>query len=158
MTTPVLYLLMRNDIPSMNPGKLAAQAAHVANQFVHDLRDPLKYKNRMAAYSSWVGDRGFGTTLTLGASKKQLVERFQRFQYGTGGDETWMYGRVFDPTYPCYISREVAEYLYQQMPDYVIVGDSGGTLLRREMVGVYLFGDKEDPQVQQFVEGLHLYP
>ena len=28
---PNLYIVMRNDLPSLNPGKLAAQAAHVAN-------------------------------------------------------------------------------------------------------------------------------
>lgn len=30
---PVLYILMRNDLDSMNPGKAMAQAAHAANEF-----------------------------------------------------------------------------------------------------------------------------
>ena len=32
--TPLLYILMRNDMDSMNPGKAMAQASHASNQFV----------------------------------------------------------------------------------------------------------------------------
>ena len=32
---PVLYILMRKDLKSMNPGKAMAQASHAANAFVH---------------------------------------------------------------------------------------------------------------------------
>ena len=32
-TEPVLYILMRSDMVSLNPGKAMAQAAHAANCF-----------------------------------------------------------------------------------------------------------------------------
>ena len=41
-TYPVLYIIMRNDLDSMNPGKAMAQASHASNAFVTkiDKEDP----------------------------------------------------------------------------------------------------------------------
>ena len=36
---PVLYILMRNDMKSMNPGKAMAQASHASNAFVNTASD-----------------------------------------------------------------------------------------------------------------------
>lgn len=56
-----LYIVMRNDLPSLNPGKLAAQAAHVANVAVK--RGDRKIVRRWERQTT----QSFGTTIVLGA-------------------------------------------------------------------------------------------
>lgn len=81
MMQPVLYLVMRNDLPSLNPGKLAAQAAHCANACVARMRGhkALLVWERQSRQS-------FGTTIVLGAGL--------RFIAG-------LPNKVWDDTYPC---------------------------------------------------------
>lgn len=109
MTSPTFYILMRNDLDSMNPGKAIAQATHAASMFenrmkslVEQTQDPLfenlpereaqKIVELVNLYDEWKGDRGFGTTITLSVNISQL-ERVMR--YGNS-----LRDQVLDPTYP----------------------------------------------------------
>lgn len=78
---PVLYLIMRNDLPSLNPGKLAAQAAHCANACVARMRGhkALRAWERQSRQS-------FGTTIVLGAGRRFISD---------------LPNKVWDDTYPC---------------------------------------------------------
>ena len=61
-----LYLLVRNDLISMNIGKAIAQAAHAANQFAfkHGVNEHVK---------RWQSEGdGFGTTITLSVDNTTL--------------------------------------------------------------------------------------
>ena len=73
MSDIVLYLLMRDDIPSMNPGKLAAQASHVSNACVNRIK---KSKNRKlkSMLKEWElqTDNGFGTAICLATNENDL--------------------------------------------------------------------------------------
>lgn len=68
----VKYLLVRNDLASMNPGKGFAQADHAGTQMV--LKDMPGWK---PAHRAWVrrwaadGD-GFGTVLSMGVSERTM--------------------------------------------------------------------------------------
>jgi len=68
MQGPRLYILMRTDLDSMNPGKGMAQAAHAANMFA--VRASLA-----PGYSEWA-EQGFtfGTTLVMGVNEAQLYD------------------------------------------------------------------------------------
>lgn len=66
-----LYILMRNDMDSLNPGKAVAQGAHAANVFADQMRYTTLFKKE---YNKWAGKRGYGTTITLSASKKEIEE------------------------------------------------------------------------------------
>lgn len=92
-TAYCLYILMRTDMASMNPGKAAAQAAHAANQFVKHARS--RNNGGLHEWERQTGD-GFGTTITLAADIGEIDEIFVRGhgRYGT------MVGKVVDPTYP----------------------------------------------------------
>jgi len=88
---PFLYILMRSDLESMNPGKSVAQGCHAANQFVHEVEklrnstvgldrvDTHEYsypwiRKNIDMYDVW--DRsgnGFGTTICLGVDYDQLT-------------------------------------------------------------------------------------
>lgn len=80
---PILYLIMRNDLPSLNPGKLAAQAAHCANACV-----ALMENKNPALLLAWQGQskQSFGTTIVLGAGLRFIAK---------------LPNRVWDDTYPC---------------------------------------------------------
>lgn len=95
LITPVFYILARNDINSLTPGKLAAQAAHANNmlaEYIKNCED--LYKKH--TYDTWCGDRGFGTTIVLGGNKfeiKDIIEIVYNMQFLICDD-------VIDPTYP----------------------------------------------------------
>ena len=91
---PYLYILMRNDLDSLNPGKMVAQGAHAANQFTFQMGHlerwlartqdstldppeapvPLVKQRQWRLYDQWVGSTksGFGVTITLGVTEAQL--------------------------------------------------------------------------------------
>ncbi len=85
-----LYILMRNDMDSLNPGKAVAQGAHAANQFVKQ-----RYQLWNKEYKKWAGDRGYGTTIVLSASQQQIIECIM----ANPGDD-YCKGIVTDETYP----------------------------------------------------------
>ena len=78
--TPVLYILMRNDLPSMNAGKAMAQASHASNAMVHN-SDCDAFKGMV---KEWQGEtpQGFGT-LVLAAIKRILHLTQRRWQMGS---------------------------------------------------------------------------
>lgn len=93
---PRLYILARTDIYQMNPGKLAAQAAHAATQFVFDVLDS-NDKELITSLHEWraQGGGGFGTKITLAATQDQIQETVLWMQaQGFASDV------VIDPTYP----------------------------------------------------------
>lgn len=115
---PVLYILMRNDLDSMNPGKACAQAAHAANQFVELNRDDPFVKEWQ---NSTIG--GFGTTLVFGAPKhivEDISDAIEKiFGYENVMTERIIRGIVNDPTYPVkdgqcthYISVDTCAYMF----------------------------------------------
>ena len=71
---PTLYILMRNDLASMNPGKAIAQGSHATNIFEREL---VKWSSFESDHGTWIGnmvdiwrgDRDFGRCL-LSRSKE----------------------------------------------------------------------------------------
>ena len=63
-----LYILVRNDLESMTPGRVAAQASHAANVFIKSKLFPTR------KIREWENQtpQGFGTTIVLAASKSQI--------------------------------------------------------------------------------------
>jgi hypothetical protein len=90
--TPRLYIIMREDIPDMNPGKGMAQAAHAQSNFDEyidnncGLGDVL-WNNVLA----WKEDRSFGTTLVLSATLNDM----ERIHVELAHSDL-----TTDPTYP----------------------------------------------------------
>jgi hypothetical protein len=132
---------MRNDIPSMNPGKLAAQAAHVANVAVKRA-DPQTLKEWEAQTN-----QGFGTTIVFGADLAFI--------------DNWMAGAIVsDPTYPCEIPLEVGLDIrrYHQLHNNIAFNGpmTKAFYLRDEVVGAWAwgFGGVRPPSL----EDLELYP
>jgi Peptidyl-tRNA hydrolase PTH2 len=97
---PVLIILMRNDLDSLNPGKACAQASHAANQMAQTLTGfgtsvkPTPYWQQ--TFNRWSsGADGFGTCLVYADSWGNIESCI----------DNWMLiniitGKLLDPSYP----------------------------------------------------------
>jgi len=103
MFDPRLYILMRTDMASMNPGKGMAQAAHAANAFVGDMEDfarngPIEGSQHTQAFRAWAQQtaQNFGVTYTLAVpdevTMENTVKMARMLHYPADV--------IFDPTYP----------------------------------------------------------
>ena len=96
MGYPILYILMRTDMDSMNPGKGMAQAAHAANQFVATQAAHPHTFDHMAACKEWAHYNGYGTTVVLSVDSESDL----RNAVNGARDEGFDAGLTTDPTYP----------------------------------------------------------
>ena len=109
---PYLYILMRSDLDSLNPGKKVAQGAHAANQFVFDMRKLQRTvadleeagntvkpdaKVYLRLWEQWESStpQGFGVTICLDVNGNNLPDIVQAAQ--TMGVPA---GVTHDPSYP----------------------------------------------------------
>lgn len=131
----VLYILMRDDLDSMNPGKAMAQASHASNAFVHS-RNLMRHGTPEGEnlYRSWKTEtnQGFGTVLVLAVSQAKMeqavaVAKMAKLETGI----------VHDPTYPMQ-DGETCHFIPLDTCAYV-------------------FGDKEDPILTAIVQNFELY-
>jgi peptidyl-tRNA hydrolase len=131
----ILYILMRNDLPSMNPGKAMAQASHAANAFMHRCGKAAEPKEWAASTS-----QGFGTVLVLAGNETQIEEAVI-----AGKKEGYFSEVIVDPSYPCMVDREIAGLIntgFETAPR-VERGDKV-VIFRKEATCAYVFGTKED--------------
>ena len=103
---PVMYLLMRTDLNSLNSGKAMAQAAHAGNALetafeaemqIASVEPTQASKDLSDAFYNWKAQtpQGFGTTIVLGASMAQIRTDVECL--GRAGLLTEI---IHDPTYP----------------------------------------------------------
>jgi hypothetical protein len=173
MNNPYLYLIMRGDMPSMNPGKLAAQAAHGASMFherARNFRDTVTDTYHMPSshwfvgYNDWVRcAKDFGVTIVLTATKQEIMTIQSRTldgRFNEGND--FVCDTIVDPSYPFTMDTEIYEYvrssteegfLFQNVSD---LGNGKTFATRNEMSGFWIFGEKE--QLVPYIGHLKLYP
>lgn len=139
---PVLYILMRNDLASMNPGKAMAQASHASNAFVKDATVRLngdithsKDINLNNAFETWKGEtgQGFGTVIVLAVNENEM--RTATMYADACG---FVNGIVHDPTYP------------------LLDGDSVHFIPLDTCA--YVFGIKDDPMLKGLLRNFPLHP
>lgn len=107
----VVYLLMRTDLPSMNPGKAMAQAYHAGNQIVKHVRTISPEGEFVTEYFRQ-GDRGmasdFSTTICLGVTLADMQDILNQVEVLP---KRYVTGRVHDPSYPFWVDSEIATLL-----------------------------------------------
>ena len=133
--TPVLYILMRTDMDSMNPGKAMAQASHASNAFVSNAEPGYNVDEEL--FNAWQEStpQKFGTVLVLGVTEVQMrtaVEVAESF-----GVDKFPCDIIHDPTYP----------LQDGDTTHFIPVDTCG----------YIFGDKDDPVLQSIIGNFELH-
>ena len=125
----ILYILIRDDLPSLNPGKAMAQSIHAGHLFTRDFTGTKSYKE-------WAGDRGFGTTVTLSANK-ETIDRVRKGALYSG----W----VVDPTYPLIAPADVMVFIDPSKLScgHAFTRDGRSVILcRKEHTCAYLFGER----------------
>jgi len=94
--TLVLYILMRTDLDSLNPGKAMAQANHAFGALKNCIRSKIL---RQKDYLAWqeTTPQDFGTVIVLGGNEGEIqvaLDNIHRFKLPV------VAGWVHDPTYP----------------------------------------------------------
>lgn len=91
MSNLCLYILVRNDMASMTPGRQAAQATHAANQFVKEYQTA-----EFVSVEQWQSEaNGFGTVIVLHGKWDDI-----KAHVNDAASEGFATGFVVDPTYP----------------------------------------------------------
>lgn len=161
---PVLYILMRKDLKSMNPGKAMAQASHAANAFIHDAEVNHTKHAGWHEVCDWKEQtpQGFGTVLVLAVTEIEM-----RTAVEFAGLTDLISGIVHDPSYPVLIPRELGTYITDNIfgdPDYNIaggglaIGEGGGYATIPVDTCAYIFGNKNDPMLKAIVQNFPLHP
>lgn len=132
-----LYILMRRDMASLNPGKAVAQGSHAATKFLYHVNTTAaavgpEHKDHparqwMNRVNEWLGKRGFGTKICLapggptpgGKDESWILETAVKRAVAKG----YPAGLVKDPSYP--------------------LKDGSVTHLFPVVTCAYIFGDKE---------------
>lgn len=130
MTLPVLYILMRNDLASLNPGKAIAQGSHAANAFTKRIGYLLNPPN---GFSDWENatPQGFGTVLTLEGKMKDIyltVDTMKMLGYVTD--------IIHDPTYPI-VDGEIVHHIPLDTCAYAFVPDKDTDMVARAILSQY---------------------
>ena len=145
-TNPVLYILMRSDLTSLNAGKAMAQASHASNAMVHKIKHsgPVPSKHIKQLFNKWEGEtkQGFGTCLVLDVGSEEhmvdVINAFQTYQKNVGvKNAEYVSGIILDTTYPVmdgYITHYIAVHTC-----------------------AYVFMDKNHEGLSQILEHLPLY-
>lgn len=152
-----VYVLARTDLPSMNPGKLAAQVHHAGVQMM-SLFAEHPMVQQYVAHGVTQGADHFNTTIVLGASIDQI--RGLSCTYG------WDYvipvkGSIVDPSYPFFVeNQEVADLVAANGKSTVIkTMDDGRVLMtRQETTCIWCLVDRNKPEVAELLGHLKLYP
>lgn len=78
MQDVILYILMRTDLKSMNPGKAMAQASHAANACAFEGRASnfINFIDIKEMFYAWQGStpQGFGTCIVLDGGKMDAIK------------------------------------------------------------------------------------
>lgn len=153
-----VYVLLRTDLPSMTPGKAAAQVHHAGVQMMakHGKRQLVQdyVKDGIAQGAVY-----FNTALILGATIVDIVERGMMAE--AAGDEVVVFNTVTDPSYPFFVENmEIARLIPQDDATKIVkIMDNGKVLMvRPEVTCSWFVGDRNDPRFRSLFDGLDLHP
>ena len=172
-TNPVLYILMRDDLPSMNAGKAMAQASHASNAFVygelkrwadHPIKTGWEKFKMFLGLSQFVDDdflkwvngtsQGFGTVLVLA-----MNERSMRSTVMVADMMGFNTDVIHDPTYPILVPPELGSTLIEMNNHSVFeVGKNRNYVTIPLDTCAYVFGDKNDSVLEVIVGHFPLHP
>lgn len=144
MTLPVLYILMRNDLASMNPGKAIAQGSHAANAFDRHFHAFSQEANTrpvnsgvcgasIKAFAEWENStpQGFGTVLTLEGKMVDISTTITVFK-ALG----YIASVVHDPTYPI-VDGDIVHHIPLDTCGYIFIPDKETDPVVGALLGKY---------------------
>ena len=157
MTDFTVYVLVRNDLPSMNPGKAMAQVHHAGVQMMAK-QGTNKLVQEYINCGISAGADYFNTTLVLSATRDEIDDIF--YQVRNLNSETIIGNTVIDPSYPFVVDREIAQ-LLQENHNITRVKemDNGQVLMTRTaLTCAWFLGDRDNPEFRDLFAQFSLHP
>lgn len=151
-----VYVLVRNDLPSMNPGKAMAQVHHAGVQMmVFGQRWESKLVKEYIDNGVEQGAKDFNTTLVLSATLQQIKNAVGIAEKIVGVP----CGIVEDPSYPFFVEQELAQFV-EKDTNVTRVGPAGNKELfvRPEVTCGWILLDRNDPVMRSIVGAMPLHP
>jgi hypothetical protein len=149
-----VYILARTDLPSLNPGKLAAQVHHAGTQMMANHgHHPLVQEYVQTGNAQ--GANGFNTTIVLGACRQEIHNVMLMAEF-----KSMLFNSVVDPSYPFWVENmEIANLIPQtDMTKIIKVLDNGKVLMvREEVTCAWILGNRNDPEFRALFDGLDLH-
>jgi peptidyl-tRNA hydrolase len=143
-----LYILMRNDLPSMNPGRAMAQASHASNALVKEF-------GRWTEVRRWQNQttQGFGTTIVLSADISAIEDIWSKIRY-----DFLIKDKVIDPDYVIPIPLEVMPCIDKRYRNNFVLSDDKRKYFfsRKEVTCAYVLGMTE--KLSPILKDLPLHP
>ena len=157
-TFPVLYVIVRNDLQSMNPGKAEAHSGHASNAFVDEtIVVPLlngDKPNGLAMHWRKGTSQGFGTQINLNANFAQM-----KTAVAVAKSLEYVAELVTDTSYPYELSTEAANLIPESTDTLPRIPKGATTVLfRKEITAAYVFGDKNDLMLEAVMGRFGLKP
>jgi hypothetical protein len=149
-----LYIIVRNDLQSLNPGKAMAQAAHASNQLVHEFGDREEVKEWQAQ------SRGFGTTIVLAANGLEIKNTINKSKGLIFSAFKIPVGLVYDDTYPYITTKEIQRLIPKRVHTAPAMERTNGEviLFRKELTCGYLLMNSSTEAQLQLVRDFSLHP
>lgn len=157
---PVFYILMRNDLNSLNAGKAIAQGAHAMQAFA-SLTEVKKEKSLpvelLQLYNVWKQstDQNYGKTIVLSVNKNSLDNIIGNIVYDCQNEMVYA-DTITDPTYPFIVeNKEIARLLADNNENINIVSflDNGSVQMERpEVTCGYIFCVSNNEKVKKYLE------
>lgn len=153
-----VYMLVRNDLPSLNSGKGMSQVHHAGVQMVSKYSDCGLVKD----YVNWGISQGaqyFNTTIVLAANLGQIRDINQKCamldQDGVISDQ------VMDPSYPFFVpNAEIAGLIPQDDQTQIVqhMPDGRVLMVRAELTCAWYLGDRNNAEFREMFTDLSLHP
>lgn len=151
-----VYVLVRNDLPSMNAGKMAAQVHHAGVQMMaYGQRWDSKLIKEYVDNGVASGADDFNTTLVLSANLQQIINVVELAKKIVGVP----CGVVKDPSYPFFVEPELVPFV-EKDTTVTRIGPAGNKELfvRPEVTCGWVLLDRNDPVMRAIVGTLPLHP
>lgn len=146
----VLYILMRNDLASMTPGRCMAQASHASNAFIHRW-------GKQTYVKDWQNqtEDGFGTAIVLAADLLSI----QSIAVSLCDNGYNVCGEVIDPEYSYVVPHEFISLINEKFHVKPPFSKADGTWMafREETTCFYAFGDRNDQVFKGIFSNLKLF-
>ena len=147
----VCYVLVRNDLPSLNPGKAAAQIHHAAVQMAVKHHSDDMFQEYVSTGIA-AGADTFNTTVTVSASLAEIERACARL-----ANAKCLFGLVIDPEYPFLVDAELRQFLQDTKLKYVkSVNPTQDLYVREELTCAWCLIYKDDIVAQSAVDTLPL--
>ncbi len=149
-----VYVMVRNDLPSLNPGKAGSQVHHAGVQMMVKYATHKLVRQYVEDGVAQGADQ-FNTTLTVSANLQHIETAISRAK-----SIDVLCDILIDPTYPFFVDPEVANFLEANplVKRVGPVGSSGQELfLRSELTVAWMLGDRKDPLFKSIFESMPLY-